>query len=195
MEERARTFIELMALQAVGEDRYMSLSPGWAPSGRGAAYGGIIYALATWAAAQTVGDGFVVHVSLSLFLLLFLTFQNVHGYFTLPGQVDRPNIIDVERTTDGRGYCTRTVTVRQPLEPSSRRSESSLEHFDTSDAQKKLGKICFKSICSFKKDERYDIGHQENKDIRKQYASVLASKKPKDHVYAPAVDAPWYVVF
>lgn len=67
MVDQRLTFQEIMAVESVGEDRYMSLCPAWAPNGR-AAYGGIVYAQATWAAAQTVEEGLIVHVLNTAFL-------------------------------------------------------------------------------------------------------------------------------
>jgi len=161
----------------------MSKTPAWAPGGKigFAAYGGHVYAQAVWAASQTVPEGMIVH--------------NVHGFFTLPGLVDRPFIYKVDDISDGRSYCTRSVVVQQPLEPS---IESGLpialrlNQFNSSHGQKELGKICFTCICSFKKDQEDDVGHQEVKPMDQEYSVVLNGKGPSDHPHAPSVDAPWY---
>ncbi len=48
-----------------GKERFMSTVPSYCAGGHGVAYGGHVYAQAVWAAAQTVGPGMVVHVSIS----------------------------------------------------------------------------------------------------------------------------------
>lgn len=107
--------------------------------------------------------------------------------------MDRPYIFTVEHVSEGRSYCTRAVTVRQPKTASTCNTDWELPTapFDVSDASKPLSNICFKALCSFKRDEPYDIGHQETKEMRKEYAAVLKGKWPKDHAYCPSVDAPW----
>jgi acyl-CoA thioesterase len=62
------TFVDLMALQSLtsnkseqGTETFMSVNPAF-NAGGAAAYGGHAYAQAVWAAAQTVGEGMVVHV-------------------------------------------------------------------------------------------------------------------------------------
>lgn len=93
------------------------------------------------------------------------------------------------------------MTVRQPTIPSisvpplpafpGRMTKS--HQFSVIHAKEDLGKICFKSICSFKRDEPRDIYHQEEKDLIKDYKAVLDIMKSKEHAYCPSVDAPWYV--
>ena len=62
------SFTELMALEAVKTPKsservlYRSLTPAYSPGNTGSAYGGHPFAQAAWAAAQTVDDGFIVHV-------------------------------------------------------------------------------------------------------------------------------------
>lgn len=61
------TFMDLMSLQPLPSEqraeKYMSVRPSFCPDGGfGAAFGGHVYAQAVWAAAQTVGEGMVVHV-------------------------------------------------------------------------------------------------------------------------------------
>ena len=45
-----------------GSRRFISKRPAWAPLG-GLTYGGHVFAQAAWAAAQTVDEGMVIHVS------------------------------------------------------------------------------------------------------------------------------------
>jgi acyl-CoA thioesterase len=76
-DENPMTFKDLMSLQTLdfgegeqGKERFMSVRPAfYAGGGAGAAFGGHVYAQGVWAAAQTVGSGMVVHVSLSRDLL------------------------------------------------------------------------------------------------------------------------------
>lgn len=62
-------FAELMAVESIDENTFKSVSkpcPGPPRVINGtlhiSTYGGHIYAQSAWAAAQTVGDGFVIHV-------------------------------------------------------------------------------------------------------------------------------------
>jgi acyl-CoA thioesterase len=59
------SFVNLMALDAIGDNTFMSKTPAWLPAGA-VTYGGHVYAQAVWAASQTVQDGFVVHVCFRL---------------------------------------------------------------------------------------------------------------------------------
>jgi len=80
------TFIDLMSLEALnsepGAEKFMSVKPSFCPDGGfGSAFGGHVYAQAVWAAAQTVGEGMVVHVCipfLSRDLASFYIFRS-HG--------------------------------------------------------------------------------------------------------------------
>lgn len=67
-DENPMTFIDLMSLLPLnseqGAERFMSVSPSFSPNGGAVqAFGGHVYAQSVWAAAQTVGEGMVVHVS------------------------------------------------------------------------------------------------------------------------------------
>ncbi len=53
-----------------GERRFLSLRPSFNP-GSGATYGGHVFAQAVWAAAQTVREGMICHVSTDLVCYLF----------------------------------------------------------------------------------------------------------------------------
>ncbi|KAH7342813.1 thioesterase-like superfamily-domain-containing protein [Rhexocercosporidium sp. MPI-PUGE-AT-0058] len=165
-----------------GEERFMSIRPSYNP-GQGSAYGGHVFAQSVWAASFTVGEGMVVH--------------NVHGFFPLPGLVDRPYIYSITHLSEGRSYCTRQVTVRQPLSPSKSTSKSSYSSsdpvlkFSIEDVQGELGKICFSSMISFKRDEEYVKGHQIGVGVRERYGSIVEGKRPESWPLVPRVDAPW----
>jgi acyl-CoA thioesterase len=56
-------FAELMRLEKIDESTFRSTVSAYAPTGgENGAYGGHVYAQSVWAAAQTVKEGFVVHV-------------------------------------------------------------------------------------------------------------------------------------
>jgi hypothetical protein len=64
-------FVDLMRLETINEVTYRSTAQPFCPGGSlsrsmGRAYGGHVYAQAAWAAAQTVPEGFVLHVSYSM---------------------------------------------------------------------------------------------------------------------------------
>ena len=61
-------FVDLMRLETIDEVTFRSKAQPFCPGGThirsaGRAYGGHVYAQAAWAAAQTVPEGFVLHVS------------------------------------------------------------------------------------------------------------------------------------
>jgi hypothetical protein len=56
-------FAELMRLEKIDENTFRSTVSAYAPTGgENGAYGGHVYAQSVWAAAQTVKEGFIVHV-------------------------------------------------------------------------------------------------------------------------------------
>jgi acyl-CoA thioesterase len=60
-------FMELVQLETINEVTYRSIAQPFCPGGSlsasmGRAYGGHVYAQAAWAAAQTIPEGFVLHV-------------------------------------------------------------------------------------------------------------------------------------
>ncbi|KAH7419202.1 thioesterase-like superfamily-domain-containing protein [Cadophora sp. MPI-SDFR-AT-0126] len=168
-----------------GDERFMSTRPAFNP-GQGSAYGGHVFAQSVWAASFTVGEGMVVH--------------NVHGFFTLPGLVDRPYIYSISYLSEGRSYCTRQVSVRQPISPSPKSlpatyftlsSPDQVPRFEIGDANGELGKVCFSAMISFKRDENYVKGHQMEVGIRQRYKSVIERRKPDSWVFMPRVDSSW----
>jgi acyl-CoA thioesterase len=61
-------FVDLMRLETINDVTFRSTAQPFCPGGThiksaGRAYGGHVYAQAVWAAAQTVPEGFVLHVS------------------------------------------------------------------------------------------------------------------------------------
>lgn len=103
--------------------------------------------------------------------------------------MDRPYIYTVTHISEGRSYCTRTVVVRQPTSSSSLLPNG---QFDHKDAEKELGRICFTSICSFKRDETSNTHHQAQINVEEKYSLVLMGKTPDEHPQHPRIDSPWY---
>lgn len=72
-DEKPLMFTDLMSLLPLYSSqhesetqKFMSVNPSFCPDGgSGAAFGGHVYAQAVWAAARTVGEGMVVHVSIT----------------------------------------------------------------------------------------------------------------------------------
>lgn len=59
------TFAELMSLEKIDSRTFRSRVKAYAPTGgENGAYGGHVYAQSAWAAAQTVPEGMIIHVSL-----------------------------------------------------------------------------------------------------------------------------------
>lgn len=56
----------LMALRALGDDQFESLTPAWPPAPLKRTFGGHVYSQAVCAASRTVGEGFVVHVGVEI---------------------------------------------------------------------------------------------------------------------------------
>lgn len=59
-------FADLMALNKIDKTTFASAAPAYSPGGFTRAFGGHVYAQAAYAAAQTVREGFVLHVCMSL---------------------------------------------------------------------------------------------------------------------------------
>lgn len=88
--------VRQLSLEKIEENLYRGESQdlGW-----GQVFGGQVLGQALSAAAKTVDGGRVVH--------------SFHGYFLLPGRVDRPIVYDVDRIRDGRSFTTRRVSAIQ----------------------------------------------------------------------------------
>lgn len=68
-----RPFADLIHLEKIDDRTYRSIAPPFAPGGRvgvGRSYGAHVYCQAAWAACQTVGKGFLLHVRFRLPLQL-----------------------------------------------------------------------------------------------------------------------------
>lgn len=109
----------------------------------------------------------------------------MHGYFTLPVYSDRPLFYSVQTLSSGRSYCTRFITVRQPVETCS-------FPFESASCKRNLGKICFASMCSFKKDEEAPTKHQIKAGLKETYGNIIKDD-PAEHRNAPKIDTPWLV--
>ena len=104
--------------------------------------------------------------------------------------IDRPYIYIVQHLNDTRGTSQRAISVYQPLSPSDRPSADA--QFDIRDASKKMSKIRFHMICSFKKPMPAISRHQLPIKISDEYASVLDRQRPEEAMDCPDVDTPWY---
>ena len=174
-------FVDMLALEKINESTYRSIAMPFSPGGMGRAYGGHVYAQAVWAAAQTVGNGFVVHVRPPIPLRISdhcfhacangNVSQNVTGFFILAGLTNIPFVYNVKTIRDGRSYCTRIVNVTQAQGTG----------------------ICFTCTCSFKKSEESFLDVQEKIDLKAKYAQVLEGKREEDWQEAPGMDVPWSV--
>lgn len=68
---RVLSFDRVMQLETIGERTFRSVVQAYTPTGgENGTYGGHVFAQAAWAAAQTVQDGFVVHVRCHVVLCL-----------------------------------------------------------------------------------------------------------------------------
>jgi len=91
--------------------------------GWGLVFGGHVLGQALSAASQTVPDERRAH--------------SLHGYFLLPGDVDRPIVYDVDRIRDGGSFTTRRVKAIQDgeaifnMSASFQVDEEGLEHQDS----------------------------------------------------------------
>ena len=89
-------FDELIHLEPHGADTFVGAGPRYPWGGL---YGGQIVAQALHAAAATVDDGFAPH--------------SLRAYFIRAGDHDEPVRYEVDRTRNGRSFCTRRVVARQ----------------------------------------------------------------------------------
>ncbi|KAF4535051.1 Thioesterase/thiol ester dehydrase-isomerase [Lasiodiplodia theobromae] len=105
-----KDFAELMAVKRLDENTFRSIAkpcPNVTKPINGTmhhtTFGGHVYAQSAWAAAQTVGEGFLIH--------------NTSGYFIGPGFSAFPFIYKILRIRDGKYFAARSVTVTQPSSP------------------------------------------------------------------------------
>ena len=96
MSEVLARLVRLLALEKIEEDLFRGESQdlGW-----GQVFGGQVLGQALSAATQTVEPARLVH--------------SLHGYFLLPGRVDRPIVYQVDRLRDGGSFTTRAVKAIQ----------------------------------------------------------------------------------
>jgi len=111
--------------------------------------------------------------------------QSTHGYFTLPGLIDRPYIYTITPISDTRTMCQRAVSVRQPLSASTRAAHSP---FALGDADKPLSPVRFHMIVSFKRASPAVSAHQPPHGE----LAALGAAPPHDSPDCPDVDTPWY---
>ncbi len=90
------TLTQLFELTAHGPDTFVGVGPRYPWGGL---YGGQIVAQALRAAWATVAEDFAVH--------------SLHAYFMRRGDDAAPVRYEVDRSRDGRTYCTRRVVARQ----------------------------------------------------------------------------------
>ena len=98
-------------------------------------------------------------------------FQNVTGWFLLPGKASERFVYTVRTIRDG-GYSTRGVDVVQESNPG----------------------VCFTCICSFKRPEKITVPAldvRQRLDLQTEYSVALQGKEPHEHQEMPGVDAPW----
>jgi acyl-CoA thioesterase len=61
---RALPFDKVMQLEKINDGIFRSVTNAYSPTGaENGTYGGCVYTQAVWAAAQTVDEGFLIHVS------------------------------------------------------------------------------------------------------------------------------------
>lgn len=111
--------VDLLALEQIEVNLFRGQTQdlGW-----GQVFGGHVLGQALSAASQTVPDDREAH--------------SLHGYFLLPGDVDRPIVYDVDRIRDGGSVTTRRIKAIQNgnaifnMSASFKLEESGLEHQD-----------------------------------------------------------------
>jgi len=93
-------FDKVIELEKIDDWTFRSIVKAYSPTGgENGTYGGHVFAQAAWAAAQTVGEGYLVH--------------NITGWFVLGGKPNEHYTYRVKKIRDGYNYCTRSVTVSQ----------------------------------------------------------------------------------
>ncbi len=111
--------VDLLALEQIEVNLFRGQTQdlGW-----GLVFGGHVVGQALSAASQTVPDERHVH--------------SMHGYFLLPGDVDRPIVYDVDRIRNGSSFSTRRIKAIQNgeaifnMSASFQVDESGFEHQD-----------------------------------------------------------------
>ncbi|KXT16706.1 hypothetical protein AC579_5261 [Pseudocercospora musae] len=94
------SLIDYMRLKKISDWSYESTTKAYEPTGgANGAYGGFIYALSAWAAAQTVQAGLTIH--------------SISGNFILGGIPSETFKLDISKIRDGGNYSSRYVTATQ----------------------------------------------------------------------------------
>ena len=96
MTDVLKPLVEMLGLERIEKNLFRGRTQdlGW-----GQVFGGHVLGQALSAAAQTAPEGRFVH--------------SFHGYFLLPGNVDKPIVYDVDRIRDGSSFTTRRVKAIQ----------------------------------------------------------------------------------
>ncbi|KAH8724942.1 acyl-CoA thioesterase-like protein [Phaeosphaeriaceae sp. PMI808] len=93
-------FDKVVELEKIDDWTFRSIVKAYSSTGgENGTYGGHVFAQAAWAAAQTVGEGYLIH--------------NITGWFLLGGKPDERFTYKVTKLRDGHNYCTRSVAVNQ----------------------------------------------------------------------------------
>lgn len=70
-DKKVLPFDKVIELERIDDSTFRSIIKAYAPTGeKSGAYGGHVFAQAAWAAAQTVQEGYLIHVSCDPALLL-----------------------------------------------------------------------------------------------------------------------------
>lgn len=94
------SLIGYMRLKKLSDWSFESTTKAYEPTGgANGAYGGFIYALSAWAAAQTVQPGLIIH--------------SISGNFILGGIPNEHFTLNITKIRDGGNYSTRYVTATQ----------------------------------------------------------------------------------
>ncbi|KAH7000440.1 thioesterase-like superfamily-domain-containing protein [Ilyonectria destructans] len=193
--------MELEKLPAVdsgnqkGEIRFMNRQPPWMPGKelpwesigvsaakitRGA-YGGVVYAMATLAAARVVEEEDTK--SSNEENEGSRAIHTIQAVFTNPGLMDRPFIFNVSEIHTSRSFSTRVVNVFQSTEPSVNPSGP----FPSSDATAPPGDKCFSCLVTFKRPSPSPSDVQGSSP-QERYRSILSSRLPEEWEHCPQAD-------
>jgi hypothetical protein len=106
-------FDKVIELEKIDDWTFRSIVKAYSPAGgESGTYGGHVFAQAAWAAAQTVADGFLIHVSwteVSKRPILLTRVQNITGWSILGGRPNEHYTYRVRKIRDGRIYLIRSV--------------------------------------------------------------------------------------
>ncbi|KAH7144312.1 thioesterase-like superfamily-domain-containing protein [Dactylonectria estremocensis] len=177
------------------EKRFMNRQPPWMPGTelpwesigvsavkviRGA-YGGVVYAMATLAAARVVEEediksGYDEKEGRR-------AIHTIQAVFTNPGLLDRPFIFNVSEIHSSRSFSTRVVNAHQSTEPSVNPSGP----FPASDANSPPGDKCFSCLVTFKRPTPGPSDFQGSSPHHR-YRKILSSRPPEEWDHCPQAD-------